>query len=69
MSTLTERFGNQVKKLRKKKGISQLVLSQRASLDLTTVNEIENGNREPMLKTIWRISKALGVSMSQMFDF
>ena len=69
MSTLTERFGNQVKKLRKKQGISQLVLSQKSGLDLTTINEIENGNREPMLKTVWRISRALGVSLSQMFDF
>jgi len=69
MSSLTERFGNQVKKLRKKRGISQLILSQKSGLDLTTINEIENGNREPMLKTVWRISKALDVSMSQMFDF
>lgn len=49
--------------------MSQLELAQKSGLDLTTINEIENGNREPMLKTIWRLSNALGVKMPEMFDF
>ena len=49
--------------------MSQLELSQKAQLDLTTINEIENGNREPMLRTMWRISNALGVTLSELFDF
>jgi transcriptional regulator with XRE-family HTH domain len=69
MATITERFGKQVKKLREAKKMSQLALAQKASLDLTTVNEIENGNREPMLKTIWKIATALNVKLSQLFDF
>jgi transcriptional regulator with XRE-family HTH domain len=69
MSTLSSRFGNQVRKLRNKKGMSQLALAQKSGLDLTTINEIENGNREPMLKTVWRIANALGRKMSEMFDF
>jgi len=68
MANLTERFGNQVKRLRKKNGMSQLELAQKSGLDLTTINEIENGNREPMLRTIWRIAKALRVKMSELFE-
>lgn len=68
MSTLTERFGARVRKLRKQRKLSQLELSQKSGLDLTTINEIENGNREPMLKTIWRIANALRLKMSDMFD-
>lgn len=69
MSTISERLGIRIKKLREQKGMSQLGLAQKASLDLTTINEIENGNREPMLRTIWKISNALSIRLSQLFDF
>lgn len=69
MATITQRFGTRIKKLREQKGISQHKLSQKAHLDLTTINEIENGNREPMLKTVWKIANALEVSLPQLFDF
>ncbi len=68
MSTITERFGASVRKLRKQRKLSQLELSQKSGLDLTTINEIENGNREPMLKTVWRIANALKMKMSEMFE-
>lgn len=69
MATLTERLGTKVRKLREQERMSQLALAQKAGLDLTTINEIENGNREPMLRTIWKISNALGVKLTQLFDF
>lgn len=69
MATVNERFGARVKKLREEKKLSQLALAQKAKLDLTTINELENGNRDPMLKTIWRIANALEVKLSQLFDF
>lgn len=69
MATINERFGQRVKKLREQRKMSQLLLAQKAKLDLTTINEIENGSRDPMLKTIWKISNALGVKVSQLFEF
>ncbi len=69
MATINERFGERVRKLREQKKISQLTLAQKAKLDLTTINEIENGNRDPMLKTIWKIANALNVKLDKLFDF
>ncbi len=69
MASISERFGNKVRKLREQRKMSQLELAQKAGLDLTTINEVENGNRDPMLKTIWRISNALDIKISQLFDF
>ena len=69
MSNVSQRFGQRVKKLREQRKMSQLALAQKATLDLTTINEIENGNRDPMLKTIWRIANALEVKLTQLFDF
>lgn len=69
MSNVSQRFGQRVKKLREQRKMSQLALAQKAKLDLTTINEIEKGNRDPMLKTIWRIANALDIKISQLFDF
>lgn len=69
MATVTQRFGHKIRKIREQKKISQQSLAAKAKLDLTTVNELEQGNREPMLKTIWKIANALEVKMSQLFDF
>jgi len=69
LKTANERFGAKVRKLREDRKMSQLGLAQKARLDLTTVNEIENGNRDPMLRTIWKIANALDVRMTQLFDF
>ena len=68
MATINERFGAKVRKLREDRKMSQLGLAQKARLDLTTVNEIENGNRDPMLRTIWKIANALEVKLSYLFD-
>jgi transcriptional regulator with XRE-family HTH domain len=69
MATITQRFGQRVRKIREQKKMSQQVLAMKAKLDLTTVNELEQGNREPMLKTIWKIANALDVKLSELFDF
>ncbi len=68
MANITERFGQRVRKLREQKKMSQLALAQKAGLDLTTINEIENGNREPMLRTIWKIANALNVELPELFN-
>lgn len=69
MATITQKFGEKVKKLKEKNKLSWLKLAQRAKLDLTTINEIENGNREPMLRTIWKVANALNLKLSELFDF
>lgn len=64
-----QKFGKRVRQIRREKKMSQLELSQKAKLDLTTINEIENGNRDPLLGTIEKISNALGVSLTYLFNF
>lgn len=69
MASITKRFGQRLRKLREQRNMLQLELALKSGLDLTTVNELENGNREPMLRTIWKISNALQVKLSDLFDF
>lgn len=56
--------GNVIAEFRKKKGISQEVLSGLADIGRTHLSAIERGERKPTLETLYRISTALDVKMS-----
>ena len=49
---------------RKKKGVSQEVLSGLADIGRTHLSAIERGERKPTLETLYRIACALDVPMS-----
>ena len=55
--------GQVIAAFRKKKGVSQEVLSGLADIGRTHLSAIERGER-PTLETLYRISTALNVSMS-----
>jgi len=56
--------GTVIAEFRKKKGISQEVLSGLADIGRTHLSAIERGERKPTLETLYRISCALDVKMS-----
>lgn len=56
--------GNVIADFRKKKGVSQEVLSGLADIGRTHLSAIERGERKPTLETLYRISCALDVKMS-----
>ena len=56
--------GEVVAEFRKNKGISQEVLSGLADIGRTHLSSIERGERKPTLETLYRISNALNVNMS-----
>lgn len=56
--------GKVISEFRKKKGISQEVLSGLADIGRTHLSAIERGERKPTLETLYRISTALDVKMS-----
>lgn len=65
-----QKFGQEVKKQRKIKKISQEKLGELSSLHRTYIGMLERGERNPSLKNISKIAKALGISISDLFkDF
>ena len=62
-------FGGRVRDFRKRQGISQDELSEKIGKTPDTVSNIERGFSSTRIKTAARISKALGVSLKDMFDF
>jgi transcriptional regulator with XRE-family HTH domain len=64
MKSLEVRFGQVLKELRVKKGLSQEALATDCDLDRTYISLLERGLRQPTLSTLFRIGKALDVSPS-----
>ena len=64
MSSLEERFGQLLRELRTKKGLTQEALAIDADLDRTYISLLERGLRQPTLGTLFKISEVLGVSPS-----
>lgn len=56
--------GQVIAEFRKRKSISQEVLSGLADIGRTHLSAIERGERKPTLETLYRISTALNVNMS-----
>ena len=58
------KVGEVIAYFRKSKKISQEVLSGLADIGRTHLSAIERGERKPTLETLYKISCALGVNMS-----
>lgn len=56
--------GKAIARFRNEKNLSQEVLSGLADIGRTHLSAIERGERKPTLETLYRISCALGVNMS-----
>ena len=62
-------FGENVRAVRLKLKKSQEELALDIEMDLTSINEIENGHRNPKLNTVFKIASALGVPSTKLLPF
>ena len=69
MRTIEKQFGERVKELRLSRGLSQEKLAFKSGMHRTYLGGIERGERNPSLKNVATIAKALGVTLSQLFLF
>ena len=66
---IKEALGKRIRFLRNQLGISQEELADRAEIDRTYITSVECGKRNISIVNIEKISKALGVTLSEFFDF
>ena len=64
MGTIYKKLGDNIRNFRKKNVLTQEKLAELAHMDPKSIIEIENGNRNPTLKTIRKIALALKVNTS-----
>lgn len=67
-SDLLKLIGKRIQDLRTSKGLSQvdLVGKIEGNIDTTNISRIESGRTNPTLYTLYRISQALEVSISEL---
>ncbi|MCU7614058.1 helix-turn-helix domain-containing protein [Chryseobacterium sp. GMJ5] len=62
-------FGDQLKKLRIEKKMSQEELANSSDIPISQIGRIERGEINTTLSTIYAISQALEVNIKELFDF
>jgi transcriptional regulator with XRE-family HTH domain len=60
------RFGQRLRAVREKAGVSQEKLAEMAGLHRTYVSSVERGKRNISIQNIERLAKALGTTMAQL---
>jgi putative transcriptional regulator len=60
---------NRVKELRSAAGLRQEDLADQVGVSRQTIISIESGRYNPSLELGWRLSKALGVAIEELFRF
>lgn len=68
-TSASQKLGKKVKELRNELGYSQEKLGEMTGLDRTYISGIERGLRNPALKNIERLAKALDVKVAELIDF
>jgi transcriptional regulator with XRE-family HTH domain len=60
-------FGNKIREERHKQHLSQEQLAEKAGLHRTYIGMIERAEKNITLENIYRICKALGLNLSELF--
>jgi transcriptional regulator with XRE-family HTH domain len=63
-----EQFGANLKRLRTEREMTQEELGLASGLDAAVISRIEAGTREPRVRNIARIAKALSARPGDLFD-
>ena len=61
--------GNRIKSLRESKGISQQVLAAMCNFEKGNMSRIEAGRTNPTLTTLYKISQALEIKITDIVGF
>jgi len=63
-----QRLGQNLRRLRERKGWSQEEFADEASIHRTYVSGLERGVRNPTIRVVEKLAKALGVHAGQLFE-
>jgi transcriptional regulator with XRE-family HTH domain len=62
-------FGENLRKLRKKKGFTMISLAFAADIEYSQIARIERGVSNPTISTVYLLAKALGLKPIELFRF
>lgn len=68
VTTVSKKIGQNLRKIRESKGITQEQLALSAGLNRAYIGYIERGERNPSTNTLVKIAKALKISPKDLLD-
>ncbi|MBI4035910.1 helix-turn-helix transcriptional regulator [Candidatus Daviesbacteria bacterium] len=68
MANINEALGKRIRAVRRAKKMTQEDLAYESKIDYSYLNEIEAGKRNPSIKRINAIAKALKIPVKELFD-
>jgi len=68
LNTVSEILGQRIRFYRKQKKISQEKLSEMSDLHPTYIGQIERGEKNPSIESIYKISQALKIPLAVMLE-
>jgi len=66
VSSIAERFGQRVRKLRQKRGLSQVEMAHRFGIDRGHISDLERGKKNVCLPMLEVLSKGFGITVSEL---
>ncbi len=67
MKESAKKLGENLKKIRTRKNVSQVEIANILGVDRSFVSNIENGKNNPTLSTITNLAQALNVPVDELF--
>jgi transcriptional regulator with XRE-family HTH domain len=61
-------IGENIKKVRKEKGMLQKQVAAEVGLDQSNYNKIENGQRQPSIEVLYKLAKLFGMTTDQLIN-
>jgi transcriptional regulator with XRE-family HTH domain len=68
-TSVNQKLGKNLKRIRNEKGVTQERLQELSGLDRGYISGVERGVRNPSIRNIERLAKALKVSVSDLTSF
>lgn len=66
---IQKEFGNKLRTMREKQGLTQEELAEKAGLHFTYVGQTERGLRNLTIQSIYKFAKALKIKSSELMPF
>ncbi len=66
--SLRQKFGGNVRELRRSRGLTQEALAEKCELSADAIRRIEWGTISPSLDTLTKLSAGLGISLRTLFE-
>ena len=66
---ILEKLGQNLKKYRLKKGLTQEFLAEKVGIHPTYVGKLESGKNNPSVKMLYKITRTLEIKLPDLFDF